>query len=256
MNTLTPPQIPSLKQANLDATTVIFDTTTAITGQEPTIASVWSFSSTRISVLASRRTIKRTIDLIGAVCGLTSLAPLMLAIVFLIRRDSAGPVFFRQLRRGYRGRLFWVFKFRTMAVDAEHRLKDLEKHNESAGGVLFKLREDPRVTPLGRFLRRASLDELPQLINVLFGDMSLVGPRPLQIRDSERLLAENPTAYASRLEVTPGLTGPWQIGGRSELDHVRMVELDIEYAKNWSLTRDFYILWKTLFVVLKRRGAY
>jgi len=180
----------------------------------------------------------------------------MVAIALLIRMNSKGPALFRQLRRGYRGELFWVLKYRTMSIDAEQRLGELEIHNESAGGVLFKLKNDPRVTPIGQFLRRTSLDELPQLINVLFGEMSLVGPRPLQIRDSDKLLAENPVAYARRLEVMPGVTGPWQIGGRSELDHVRMIELDVEYAKNWSLTRDLMILLKTPIVVLLRKGAY
>jgi lipopolysaccharide/colanic/teichoic acid biosynthesis glycosyltransferase len=203
-----------------------------------------------------RLAIKRAIDLTGAIVGLTLFAPLMLAIALLIRMDSQGPVLFRQLRRGYRGRPFWVLKYRTMTTDAEQRLRELEKHNESAGGVLFKLKNDPRVTPIGRFLRRTSLDELPQLINVLLGEMSLVGPRPLQIRDSEKLQAENPAAYSCRLEVVPGVTGPWQIGGRSELDHVKMVELDIDYAKNWSLRKDLLILLKTPLVVLLRRGAY
>jgi lipopolysaccharide/colanic/teichoic acid biosynthesis glycosyltransferase len=187
---------------------------------------------------------------------LTLLAPVMLTVALLIRLDSPGPILFRQLRRGYRGRTFWVLKFRTMIVDAEQRLSELEKRNESAGGVLFKLRDDPRVTLLGRFLRRSSLDELPQLINVLRGEMSLVGPRPLQIRDSDKLQNLDPTAYTRRLEVMPGLTGPWQIGGRSEVDCARMVELDIDYAQNWSLGRDLWILCKTFFVVLRGRGAY
>ena len=136
---------------------------------------------------------KRAVDLAGALVGLMLLTPVILAIALLIRLDSPGPVLFRQLRRGYRGRLFRMLKFRTMSVDAEQRLTDLEGSNESAGGVLFKLRDDPRVTRLGRFLRRYSLDELPQLINVLRGEMSLVGPRPLQLRDSDRLLALDPS---------------------------------------------------------------
>jgi len=143
-----------------------------------------------------------------------------------------------------------------MSVDAEQRLVALEESNESAGGVLFKLRHDPRVTRLGQFLRRYSLDELPQLINILCGEMSLVGPRPLQIRDSDKLMALDPRAYARRLEVMPGLTGPWQVGGRSEVDYQRMVELDVEYAENWSMGRDLRILVRTFFVVLMGRGAY
>jgi exopolysaccharide biosynthesis polyprenyl glycosylphosphotransferase len=200
--------------------------------------------------------IKRAMDLLGALLGLMLLAPVMLAIAFLIRLDSTGPVLFRQRRRGYRGRLFWVLKFRTMVVDAEQRLKDLEKANESAGGVLFKLRDDPRVTPLGRFLRKSSLDELPQLINILRGEMSLVGPRPLQLRDSEKLQSLDPEGYVRRLQVMPGLTGPWQVGGRSEVDYAHMVKLDLDYVNHWSLTWDVWIIVRTFVVVLWGRGAY
>jgi lipopolysaccharide/colanic/teichoic acid biosynthesis glycosyltransferase len=199
---------------------------------------------------------KRAVDLTGAFVGLTLLTPVILTIAVLIRLEARGPILFRQLRRGYRGQLFRVLKFRTMSVDAEQRLHALEDSNESAGGVLFKLRDDPRVTRLGRFLRRYSLDELPQLINVLYGEMSLVGPRPLQLRDSDKLLALDPEAYAQRLQVMPGLTGPWQIGGRSEVDYQRMVELDVDYVNNWSLGRDLRIIAKTFFVVLLQRGAY
>lgn len=250
MNALTPPPMPSLEPPT-------FDNAAMITQEDPTLVSSWPLPvSQSLTFGPIRLTIKRMIDLTGAIIGLALFSPLMLAIALLIRMDSPGPVLFRQLRRGHRGQPFWVLKYRTMTIDAEQRLKDLEKHNESAGGVLFKLKDDPRVTPLGRFLRRTSLDELPQLINVLLGDMSLVGPRPLQIRDSEKLLAENPEAYTRRLEVMPGVTGPWQIGGRSELDHLQMVELDVEYARNWSLTRDIVILFKTPIAVLMRRGAY
>ena len=201
-------------------------------------------------------TVKRSMDLAGALVGLLLLAPVILALSLLIRLDSPGPVLFRQLRRGYRGRLFWVLKFRTMVVDAEQRLHDLEEDNESAGGVLFKLRDDPRVTPLGRFLRRSSLDELPQLINVLRGEMSLVGPRPLQLRDSDKLQALDYAGYARRLQVMPGLTGPWQVGGRSEIDYTNMVKLDVAYAQSWSLIGDLQIILRTFVVVLVGRGAY
>lgn len=199
---------------------------------------------------------KRFLDRAGALVGLIVLTPVMLAIALLIRLDSPGPVLFRQLRRGYGGRLFRMLKFRTMTVDAEQQLSDLEKYNESAGGVLFKLRDDPRVTRLGSFLRRYSLDELPQLINVLWGEMSLVGPRPLQLRDSDRLLALDPEAYTRRLQVLPGLTGPWQVGGRSELDCESMVKLDLEYVESWSLSWDVWIICKTFVVVWLRQGAY
>ena len=251
MNATTPPQMPSVPPLNLDNSAMM-------TQEETALVATWPLPSVSsdLSIDRFQLAIKRAIDLIGAVVGLTLLSPLMVAIALLIRMNSKGPALFRQLRRGYRGELFWVLKYRTMSIDAEQRLGELEIHNESAGGVLFKLKNDPRVTPIGQFLRRTSLDELPQLINVLFGEMSLVGPRPLQIRDSDKLLAENPVAYARRLEVMPGVTGPWQIGGRSELDHVRMIELDVEYAKNWSLTRDLMILLKTPIVVLLRKGAY
>jgi lipopolysaccharide/colanic/teichoic acid biosynthesis glycosyltransferase len=212
--------------------------------------------STLVQGASLRLLAKRVVDLTGALVGLTLLTPVILAIAVLIRLEARGPILFRQLRRGYRGRLFRVLKFRTMSVDAEQRLGDLEDSNESAGGVLFKLRDDPRVTRLGRFLRCYSLDELPQLINVLCGEMSLVGPRPLQLRDSDKLLALDPKAYAQRLQVMPGLTGPWQVGGRSEVDYQRMVELDVDYAENWSLGGDLRIIVKTFFVVLLRRGAY
>jgi lipopolysaccharide/colanic/teichoic acid biosynthesis glycosyltransferase len=203
----------------------------------------------------TRFLLKRAIDLAGALAGLCLLAPVLLLVAALIRLDSAGPVLFHQVRRGYRGRSFGVLKFRTMVVDAEHQLVNLEEYNESAGGVLFKLRNDPRVTRLGRFLRRFSVDELPQLINVLKGEMSLVGPRPLQLRDSERLQAVDPHGYARRLEVTPGLTGPWQVGGRSELDYKQMVQLDIAYAASWSLGLDLRIIVRTFGAMLRQRGA-
>jgi lipopolysaccharide/colanic/teichoic acid biosynthesis glycosyltransferase len=199
---------------------------------------------------------KRAADLAGALVGLILLAPVLLLIAVLIRLEGRGPIFFRQSRRGYRGKLFRVIKFRTMCTDAEQRLGTLEESNESAGGVLFKLRHDPRVTRLGRFLRRYSLDELPQLINILCGEMSLVGPRPLQLRDSDKLLALDPKTYARRLEVMPGLTGPWQVSGRSELCYERMVELDVDYVENWSNALDLKIIGKTFVVVLLRRGAY
>jgi lipopolysaccharide/colanic/teichoic acid biosynthesis glycosyltransferase len=199
--------------------------------------------------------VKRAVDLVGAVVGLVVLAPVLLAIALLIRLESPGRVLFRQVRRGHRGRPFRILKFRTMVADAERRLGGLEACNESAGGVLFKLHRDPRVTRLGQFLRRSSLDELPQLINVLKGEMSLVGPRPLQLRDSDRLHDADAQGYRRRLEVVPGLTGPWQVGGRSELGYEQMVELDLDYVANHSLVRDLVIIGQTIGAVLLRRGA-
>ncbi len=200
--------------------------------------------------------VKRIIDVVGAVTGLVLLTPVMLVIALLICLDSPGPIFFRQLRQGRGGRPFWFLKFRTMSIDAEDRLHELESLNEAAGGVLFKIRRDPRVTRLGRLLRRSSLDELPQLFHVLRGEMSLVGPRPLQLRDCERLAELEPEAYARRLTVTPGLTGAWQVGGRSETDSKGMLQLDLDYIERWSLAKDMWILCRTVVVVLLGRGAY
>ncbi len=212
--------------------------------------------TTPVSIDGLRQATKRCIDFVGAFMAMLLLSPVMIGIMLLIRLDSPGPVLFRQLRRGRHGRLFHVLKFRTMVADAEQRLKDLEDDNESEHGVLFKLRNDPRVTPLGRFLRRSSLDELPQLLNILRGEMSLVGPRPLQLRDSDKLRSLDPEGFACRLQVMPGLTGPWQVGGRSDVDYARMVDLDRDYVENWSLARDLRIIVQTFFVVLRGRGAY
>jgi lipopolysaccharide/colanic/teichoic acid biosynthesis glycosyltransferase len=199
--------------------------------------------------------VKRLIDVVGAFCGLVMLFPLLVLIGVLVRLDSRGPILFRQKRVGLGGQEFWCLKFRTMVSDAEARLRDLEARNESAGGVLFKIKDDPRVTPLGRFLRRTSLDEFPQLWNVLWGEMSLVGPRPLQIRDSEKLEQLDAGRYARRLTVLPGVTGPWQVGGRSDVDSNRMLKLDLDYVEHWSIATDLVILFKTVGVVLVGRGA-
>jgi len=249
MSALIPSSTPPLNPTPFDSAAIAQDEV-PLQSSVPMQTEVW-FTDCGLPFVA-----KRAVDLAGALIGLMLLTPVILAIALLIRLDSAGPVLFHQVRRGYRGRPFRLLKFRTMSVDAEQRLSDLEGSNESAGGVLFKLRDDPRVTRVGRFLRRYSLDELPQLINVLWGEMSLVGPRPLQLRDSDRLLALDPKGYARRLQAMPGLTGPWQVGGRSELDYQDMVHLDLDYIENWSLSRDLWIICKTFFVVLLRRGAY
>ncbi|MFO0907060.1 MAG: sugar transferase [Isosphaeraceae bacterium] len=192
---------------------------------------------------------KRIIDLTAALSVLTLLAPVLLGIALCIRLDSPGPVLFRQRRLGRFGRPFWIYKFRTMRADAEKRLAELEAHNEAAQGVLFKMTHDPRVTRLGHFLRRTNLDELPQFWNVLMGEMSLVGPRPFQMRDSERLQAMNPHAFTRRLEFLPGLTGAWQVGRAAPTDSEHLLELDLEYVENWSLARDLRIIYKTFFVL-------
>lgn len=205
--------------------------------------------------LAARSWFKRSIDLFAAGLGLILLIPVFLSIALLIRLDSRGAALFRQPRMGLGGRSFSCWKFRTMVNDAEARLKELESSNEAAGGVLFKIKQDPRITPLGRFLRRSSLDELPQLWNVFWGEMSLVGPRPLQLRDSERLANLDYDGYMQRLSVSPGITGPWQVGGRSEVDSAGMMALDLDYVNHWSICSDFDILRKTVGVVLGGRGA-
>ncbi len=248
MSTLSSSSMPPLNSAALE--------NTAIAQEEVALSTSVPWRADWLTAEGFRQLVKRAIDVSGALTALFLLWWLMVLIALLIKFTSRGPILFQQARRGYRGRIFQVLKFRTMTVDAEQRLIDLESSNESAGGVLFKLRNDPRVTPLGSFLRRTSLDELPQLINVLFGQMSLVGPRPLQIRDSDKLLATHPEAYHRRLQVLPGITGPWQVGGRSELDYARMIDLDVEYAQNWSLSQDIGIICKTFFVVLLRKGAY
>jgi lipopolysaccharide/colanic/teichoic acid biosynthesis glycosyltransferase len=198
---------------------------------------------------------KRAIDLVGSACGLICLAPIMATIAVLIRVTSRGPILFRQVRLGRNGHPFHCLKFRTMVVDAEAKLVDLEVLNESAGGVLFKIKEDPRVTRLGRILRKTSLDEIPQLWNVLVGQMSLVGPRPLQLRDCEKLEATDMVGFQRRLSVLPGITGPWQVGGRSDVDSDRMMDLDLDYVDHWSLGADLRILARTVVVVAFGKGA-
>src|SRR5262249_50870089 len=155
--------------------------------------------------------LKRFSDYAIALSALAVLGPLMLLIAVLIRLDSKGPVLFRQQRMGLRGRIFWIWKFRTMVENAERQLAALEPYNESQGGALFKLRRDPRVTRVGRLLRTTSLDELPQIFNVFMGDMSIVGPRPLPLRDCLLLKELDEARFARRLEILPGLTGVWQV---------------------------------------------
>lgn len=199
---------------------------------------------------------KRIIDLLGASLGLVFLSPLLLGIALAIRLDSPGPVFFRQQRLGRNGKTFLVWKFRTMELNAERRLKDLEQLNESKGGVLFKIKVDPRVTRIGKFLRRTSLDELPQLFNVLQGQMSLVGPRPLQLRDCTLAIESNRDAFLKRLTAMPGMTGLWQVSGRSEVAFNDMLNLDLHYIDRWSLWLDLQIIWQTIEVLLTAKGAY
>jgi exopolysaccharide biosynthesis polyprenyl glycosylphosphotransferase len=198
-----------------------------------------------------RHVVKRTFDIVFAGTALVLLAPLFLIIAIIIRLDHGGPVFFRQTRCGRDGDTFEMIKFRSMVETAEQDLAGLLDRNEGAG-VLFKIRSDPRVTAVGRVLREHSLDELPQFWNILVGDMSVVGPRPPLVCEVE--------AYAGnvrrRLMIKPGLTGLWQISGRSDLSWEESVRLDLYYVENWSLTGDLMIIWRTAKAVIRAQGAY
>jgi exopolysaccharide biosynthesis polyprenyl glycosylphosphotransferase len=198
-----------------------------------------------------RRLIKSVFDVSVAALLLVLLAPLFLVVALVIRWDTGGAVFFRQVRVGRGGEPFRMYKFRTMHRDAEARLEAMRRQNE-AGGVLFKIREDPRVTRSGRILRRYSLDELPQLINVLLGEMSLVGPRPPLPAEVEQY----PQDMRRRLVVKPGLTGLWQVSGRSDLSWDESIRLDLTYVENWSLVMDLAILARTVSAVVRSSGAY
>jgi lipopolysaccharide/colanic/teichoic acid biosynthesis glycosyltransferase len=177
----------------------------------------------------------------------------MIAIAIAIRLESRGPVFFRQPRAGRGNNSFQLIKFRSMYMDAEQRKAEMEELNEADDGVMFKIRKDPRVTRVGRFIRRFSLDELPQLFNVLRGEMSLVGPRPLIFPETAALEKD---WHLRRLELRPGLTGPWQVYGRSQSPFQEMVRFDYQYVAGWSLARDIEILLATIPAVLSGRGAY
>jgi exopolysaccharide biosynthesis polyprenyl glycosylphosphotransferase len=195
--------------------------------------------------------LKRTFDLAVSTIGLIVLSPVLLIIALAVKLSSSGPAIYRSERPGMAGRPFYCFKFRTMRKHAEQIQADLESLNEKSGAI-FKIRDDPRLTPVGRILRRFSLDELPQLVNVVRGEMSLVGPRPLPMRDFERLEEWHKKRYL----VLPGITGLWQVSGRSELDFDDLVRLDFLYLERWSIFLDLRILLRTIPAVLSRRGAF
>ena len=207
-----------------------------------------------VPVLASTSVAaKRVLDIVGSLALMVVFSPILIATAIAIKVESKGPIFFRQPRAGRGNRSFRLIKFRSMYVDAEQRKKDLDKVNEAEDGVMFKIREDPRVTRVGRFIRRFSIDELPQLFNVLKGEMSLVGPRPLIFPETAALEEH---WHLRRLELRPGITGPWQVYGRSQSPFQEMVRFDYQYVAGWSLARDIEILLATLPAVMSGRGAY
>lgn len=201
-----------------------------------------------------RLVLKTTIDWCGALALILLFSPLLLAVAVLIKLGDGGPVFFRQERVGLDGELFRMTKFRSMVVDAEARLTSLqqERDDDVDRGVLFKLKDDPRITPLGRFIRRYSIDELPQLLDVLRGDMSLVSPRPPLPSE----VSQYEEDVRRRLLVKPGMTGLWQVNGRSDLSWDESVRFDLYYVENWSVAQDLIILWRTLSAVVGKDGAY
>ena len=196
--------------------------------------------------------IKRTFDVVASLVISVLLLPFAAMVALMIKLTSRGPVIYRSVRAGIGGRPFQCLKFRTMYADADRRQAEITRATDEKGGAIFKIRRDPRVTPVGRFLRRWSIDELPQLVNVLRGDMSLIGPRPLTERDYE-LLEE---WHRKRNLVLPGITGLWQVSGRSELDSDELVRLDFLYLERWSVFLDLTILLKTVPAVMRARGAW
>ncbi len=196
--------------------------------------------------------LKRTIDVVGSVSGLILSFPVMVWVAYKIRQEEPGsPVIFKQTRVGRDGKLFTMYKFRSMCIDAEKKLEELLHKNE-VEGAMFKIKEDPRVTDIGKLIRKTSLDELPQLLNVLKGDMSLVGPRP----PLEREVKEYTPHDKQRLLVKPGCSGLWQISGRNEVGFAEMVDFDIEYIKSRNTLNDLKIIWKTVKIMIKPNGAY
>ena len=199
-----------------------------------------------------RRLVKRAVDLVGAGEILLLVMPFLIFVALLVKATSRGSVLYRSVRLGQQGRPFTVYKFRSMHSDAEQARAELSDLNEGDAGMLFKIHRDPRVTPVGRFIRKFSLDELPQLFNVICGSMSLVGPRPPLPDEVERYRAH----VRRRLLVKPGLTGLWQVSGRSDLSWDESVRLDLYYVENWSLALDLAIIARTVRAVLRSHGAY
>lgn len=205
-----------------------------------------------VSLNTSEQLIKRFMDIIGGFVGIVLSSPIMLITAILIKLDSKGPVIFKQTRVGQNGRTFKIYKFRSMYIDAEERKKELMAQNEIQGGVMFKMKNDPRITRVGKVIRKLSIDELPQFFNVFLGTMSLVGTRPPTLDEVEKYK----TNQWRRISIKPGLTGMWQVNGRSSIqDFDEIVKLDLEYIDNWSLFTDIRIICKTVWVLLARKGA-
>lgn len=194
---------------------------------------------------------KRTFDLVASFLALMFLTPLFLLVALLIKLEDGGPVFFVQTRVGKFGRLFRMYKFRSMCLDAEERLAEVLGRNHHQEGITFKLKDDPRITRVGKWLRKFSLDELPQLMNVFVGNMSLVGPRPPLPRE----VAMYSSVHRRRLAIKPGITCLWQISGRAQIDFSGQVQLDVDYIENQSFTKDLMILFQTVPAVLTAKGA-
>ena len=201
---------------------------------------------------SANRGLKRSCDIVFAVLGIVLLSPLLVLVSILIKLDSNGSLFFKQQRVGLDGVLFSMWKFRSMVNDAEAIRTDLEVQNEMQNGVLFKMKKDPRITRVGRFIRKASIDEMPQLFNVIRGDMSLVGPRPPLPNEVD----EYDRFDHARLRVLPGITCLWQVQGRSDIPFEQQVKLDVEYIETQSIFLDLMLLLKTIPAVLMARGAY
>jgi len=195
---------------------------------------------------------KRILDVVISLITLILLSPLLITLGLLIKQESNGPALFKQQRVGLYGKTFTMFKFRSMSQDAQAQRNKLEQHNEMSSGVLFKIKNDPRITPLGKIIRKTSIDELPQLINVLRGEMSLVGPRPALPNEVSQYSFNDRT----RLNVLPGITCLWQVMGRSEIPFEQQVKLDLKYIKKQSLLFDVSLLLKTIPAVIKAKGAY
>lgn len=202
-------------------------------------------------IVGGCRVLKRGLDIVASGAGIVVLSPVFLSTALLIKIEDRGPIFFAQNRVGKWGRVFKMYKFRSMVVGAD-KMKDALLDQNESGGVMFKMKRDPRITRVGRVIRRLSIDELPQLFNVLKGDMSLVGPRPPVPRE----VAEYELSDRRRLEIIPGLTCLWQVSGRSDIDFEGQVRLDVQYLESQSLKGDIILLLKTIPAVLSGRGAY